>query len=100
MGEEISKARFRKSDAKRFAARLRDETALARRWFDDGKFSGDGLTPQNMLLTQVGTDTEITLQAWVINAYNRANLFALDRFTLRRTDQLPLIPTVGMRFEF
>jgi hypothetical protein len=47
-----------------------------------------------------GENSVITLQAGVINAYNRANLFALDLFTLRRTDQLPLIPTAGIKFEF
>jgi len=47
-----------------------------------------------------GDNSIITLQAGVINAYDRANLFALDLFTLRRTDQLPLIPTAGIKFEF
>ena len=44
--------------------------------------------------------TVVTLQGGVINVYDRANLFALDLFTLRRTNQLPLIPTVGIKFEF
>ena len=43
---------------------------------------------------------EVTLQAGVINAYNRANLFALDLFTLDRTDQLPIVPTAGLEIEF
>ena len=41
-----------------------------------------------------------TLQAGVINVYDRANIFALDVFTLERTDQLPLIPTLGAKFDF
>jgi len=49
---------------------------------------------------QHGNDSFITIQAGVINAYNHANVFALDIFTLRRNDQLPMIPTVGIKFEF
>lgn len=41
----------------------------------------------------------LTMQAGVVNAYNRRNLFALDVFTLRRTDQLPLVPTAGLKLE-
>ncbi len=40
----------------------------------------------------------ITLHAGVINAYDRANLFYLDLYTLRRVDQLPLIPSFGLKF--
>ncbi len=49
---------------------------------------------------QHGDDSFITLQVGVINAYNQANVFALDIFTLRRNDQLPLIPTAGVKLEF
>lgn len=41
----------------------------------------------------------LTLQAGLLNAYNRANLFAFDVFTLERVDQLPVIPTLGLRFQ-
>lgn len=41
-----------------------------------------------------------TLQAGVINVYDRTNIFALDVFTLERTDQLPFIPTLGAKIEF
>lgn len=41
-----------------------------------------------------------TLQAGVINVYDRSNIFALDVFTLEKTDQLPIIPTVGARIDF
>jgi hypothetical protein len=40
-----------------------------------------------------------TLQAGVINAYDRANLFYLDLFTARRVDQLPLVPFAGLKIE-
>ena len=42
----------------------------------------------------------LTAQAGVINVYNRTNLFALDVFTLERTDQLPIVPTIGIKMEF
>ncbi len=39
----------------------------------------------------------LTALAGVINAYDRRNLFAYDLFTLRRVDQLPLLPTFGLK---
>ncbi len=39
----------------------------------------------------------LTAQLGLINAYDRRNLFAFDIFTLQRVDQLPLIPTFGLR---
>ena len=44
--------------------------------------------------------TALTLQAGVTNAYDRRNLFYLDLFTLRRIDQLPLIPSAGLKLAF
>ena len=49
---------------------------------------------------QYRDDSFVTVQGGVINAYDQANVFALDIFTLRRSDQLPLIPTLGIKFEF
>ena len=43
---------------------------------------------------------EVTLQGSLINAYDRNNLFYLDVFTLRRVDQLPLIPSLGLSVDF
>lgn len=40
-----------------------------------------------------------TLQASVINAYDRANIFNYDVFTNERIDQLPLIPSIGVQVE-
>jgi hypothetical protein len=42
----------------------------------------------------------LTAQAGVINGYDRRNLFAFDLFTLRRVDQLPFIPTFGLKVAF
>lgn len=48
---------------------------------------------------KLGAHADATLQLGVINAYDRPNLFYLDLFTLRRVDQLPLIPTVGIKID-
>jgi len=42
----------------------------------------------------------LTALAGVVNVYDRRNLFYLDVFTLRRVDQLPFIPTFGVKLEF
>ena len=36
----------------------------------------------------------------VINVYNRANIFYFDRIRYRRIDQLPILPTLGIQFNF
>lgn len=43
---------------------------------------------------------DVTAQVGVLNAYDRANLFTLDLLTAQRTDQLPLVPIVGLKVEF
>jgi len=40
-----------------------------------------------------------TLRAGVVNLLNRDNLFYYDLFEFRRVDQLPLIPSIGVKFE-
>ncbi|MEP0548931.1 MAG: TonB-dependent receptor [Rhodothermales bacterium] len=42
----------------------------------------------------------LTAQAGLINAYDRRNLFAYDVFTLQRVDQLPVVPTFGLKAAF
>ena len=42
----------------------------------------------------------LTLQGSVINLYDRRNLFYLDLFTVRRVDQLPFVPSFGIRVDF
>ncbi len=44
-------------------------------------------------------NSRLTALAGVINMYDRQNLFYLDVFTLRRVDQLPFIPTIGLKLE-
>jgi hypothetical protein len=40
-----------------------------------------------------------TLRAGAINVFNRDNLFYFDLFTFKRVDQLPVVPSVGMKLE-
>lgn len=42
----------------------------------------------------------VTMQASVLNVYDRKNIFSLDVFTQQRTDQLPVIPSLGIKVEF
>ena len=44
MGQEIADSRFNKSDFQEFSERLKRETDLLGRWFDEGVFSESGLT--------------------------------------------------------
>ena len=48
----------------------------------------------------ISLGAEMTVQAGVMNAYDRANLFSLDLLTAQRTDQLPIVPIVGLKVEF
>jgi hypothetical protein len=41
---------------------------------------------------------EIT--ASIVNVYNRANIFYLDRISKERVDQIPILPALGVKFEF
>jgi hypothetical protein len=41
----------------------------------------------------------LTVQAGLINGYDRRNLFYMDLFTLQRVDQMPLIPSLGLKLE-
>jgi hypothetical protein len=42
---------------------------------------------------------DLTLQGGVINGYDRDNLFYYDVWTLRRVNQMSLMPTVGIKVE-
>jgi len=42
----------------------------------------------------------ITVQGSIINLYDRNNIFYLDVFTLQRVDQLPIVPSFGVKVEF
>lgn len=44
--------------------------------------------------------TGITAMGSLINVYDRRNLFYLDLFTLHRVDQLPFVPSVGLKVSF
>ena len=40
------------------------------------------------------------IQAGIMNVYDRQNVFYYDLFAARRVDQLPFLPTIGLRIEF
>lgn len=48
----------------------------------------------------IAPNVQLTAQAGAINAYDRHNFFYLDLFTLRRVNQLPLIPTFGLKLQY
>ena len=50
--------------------------------------------------TLVWGDAELTLLASAINTYDRANVFYLDVFTLRRANQFPFVPSIGIKAAF
>ncbi len=49
---------------------------------------------------EVGERFKMTVQGSVTNSYDRKNLFYIDLFTLKRINQLPLIPSMGIKVEF
>ena len=44
--------------------------------------------------------TVLEINADVVNVYNRKNIFYFDRVTSQRVDQLPILPSVGLRLKF
>lgn len=48
----------------------------------------------------LGNDVELAVQGTVVNAYHRRNIFYLDTFTLKRVDQLPFTPSVGVALRY
>ncbi len=48
----------------------------------------------------LGKNTELELSASVTNAYNRENIFYLDRVSGNKVYQLPILPSFGMNFTF
>ncbi|MEX0600547.1 MAG: hypothetical protein WD205_07885, partial [Rhodothermales bacterium] len=43
---------------------------------------------------------DLTIHGSLINAYDRPNLFYVDTFTTQRADQLPIVPSLGLRVSF
>lgn len=48
----------------------------------------------------IGKNSNIEITASVINAYNRSNVFYVDRVTFERVDQLPILPSLGANLTF
>ncbi len=48
----------------------------------------------------VGKNSDLEVTGSVINVYNRANIFYVDRVTNERVDQLPILPAIGVNLTF
>jgi len=48
----------------------------------------------------VGKNSNLELNASLINVYNRDNVFYVDRVTSERVDQLPILPSIGASLTF
>ncbi len=48
----------------------------------------------------ISKNTILELTASIVNVYNRANIFYLDRVNKRRVDQLPILPSLGAKLDF
>ncbi|MBL0342341.1 MAG: TonB-dependent receptor [Bacteroidetes bacterium] len=48
----------------------------------------------------VGKNSELEMTVSLINAYNRSNVFYVDRITNERVDQLPVLPSIGANLTF
>ncbi len=48
----------------------------------------------------VGKNSQLEVTLSVINAYNRSNVFYVDRITNKRVDQLPILPAIGANLTF
>jgi hypothetical protein len=47
-----------------------------------------------------GKGQSLDFSASIMNLYNRQNVFYLDRLTMKRVNQLPVLPTVGVNWHF
>ncbi|HMT28776.1 MAG TPA: TonB-dependent receptor [Bacteroidia bacterium] len=48
----------------------------------------------------VGKNSDLEITGSLINVYNRANVFYVDRITNERVDQLPILPAIGANLTF
>ena len=44
--------------------------------------------------------SSLEINAGIINGYNRSNIFYVDRVTGARVNQLPILPSVGVNWDF
>lgn len=49
---------------------------------------------------QFGKGQNIELNISIMNLYNRQNVFYVDRITMKRINQLPILPTLGISWQF
>ena len=51
-------------------------------------------------MVSIGKRSILELNASVTNVYNRNNIFYFDRLTFQRVDQLPILWSFGLNFNF
>ncbi|MCY7409570.1 MAG: hypothetical protein LH473_04800, partial [Chitinophagales bacterium] len=51
-------------------------------------------------IIHVSENSDLEINASVINVYNRANIFYFDRVRYERVNQLPILPSIGASFTF
>lgn len=49
---------------------------------------------------RINENLNLEVNAGVTNAYNRKNVFYIDRLTSKRVNQLPVLPSVGLKFSW
>ncbi len=81
MGEEIQYSHFNKSDYQQFSARLKEETALLKDWFNSQQFSTSALT------------AGYELEAWLIN--KTGNPVAINEAFLKQANNALLSPELA-----
>ena len=81
MGEEIQYSNFNKNDYQQFSARLKEETALLKDWFNNHQFSTAALT------------AGYELEAWLINKTGKP--LAINEKFLEQADNALLSPELA-----
>ena len=49
---------------------------------------------------EFGKHTSMDINLSITNVYNRENIFYVDRVTNSRVNQLPILPALGVQFNF
>jgi hypothetical protein len=57
-------------------------------------------TLNKLIKTYKWEKSTLELNFGLTNAYNRANVFYIDRVTSKRVDQLPMLPSIGLEMSF
>jgi gamma-glutamyl:cysteine ligase YbdK (ATP-grasp superfamily) len=83
MGQEINNSHFKKHDFHVFKSRLREETALVKRWFDEQSFA---VTPTNI--------AGLELEAWLVD--NQLQPAPINKIFLDRLNNPLVVPELSV----